>query len=453
MTNYETLSQIRFLPELQNANIHEKANILQNFIQSVIFDHSGLCYSLLLIDGERSVRMMTPEDIQSIDIWDDFHQDELSVLLKQEAYTFENSLTTAGAYLRSQALRYKVTGEAEALSESMRAFNSIYLVYRWGVAKSKPGWLGKPYGRKFSLASTPDQYFFALLGMREFYDIAPAPEREKVERMVVDIADFSIERNYQLTLTETPWVMAEELYGYNAIYMLINILAYEISGEEKYTREFSRLAQFGRWREETYLDHWRDLGLKRMLQFERMSLPYFAVASAEWIYELAPYVFGKRSSLARDKWEECLGRWYRFSKLGMDDEYYVHYWVDIDVEKGTWTPTGLTPVRPPEEADTAPTEALFMRYYSDVAFSPNMYRQLLIAVYAAQYCHGQIQSAAYQQTLDMMKLTDGTRLRWFIDRDGKQLLPELKWMGCIMDSEAPFHYLTAYWLGRKAGWW
>ena len=36
---------------------------------------------------------------------------------------------------------------------------------------------------------------------------------------------------------------------------------------------------------------------------------------------------------------------------------------------------------------------------------------------------------------------------------GRQLVADCRWMECQISSEAPFHYLTTYWHGRKAGWW
>ncbi len=35
-----------------------------------------------------------------------------------------------------------------------------------------------------------------------------------------------------------------------------------------------------------------------------------------------------------------------------------------------------------------------------------------------------------------------------IDLDGRQLKPDVRWMGCMLSSEAPFHYLITYWRGK-----
>ena len=39
------------------------------------------------------------------------------------------------------------------------------------------------------------------------------------------------------------------------------------------------------------------------------------------------------------------------------------------------------------------------------------------------------------------------------DPDGQQLLPPLKWMGCMLSSESPHLYLATYWRGRADGLW
>lgn len=54
---------------------------------------------------------------------------------------------------------------------------------------------------------------------------------------------------------------------------------------------------------------------------------------------------------------------------------------------------------------------------------------------------------------DLRVKTSGQRLRWSIDLDGRQLMLDIRWMECMLVSEAPFHDLPFYWCGRKNGWW
>lgn len=54
---------------------------------------------------------------------------------------------------------------------------------------------------------------------------------------------------------------------------------------------------------------------------------------------------------------------------------------------------------------------------------------------------------------EIMQKTSEQRLRWMIDLDGQQLKPDVRWMGCMLSSEALFQYLITYWRGKKKGYW
>jgi len=139
-------------------------------------------------------------------------------------------------------------------------------------------------------------------------------------------------------------------------------------------------------------------------------------------------------------------RWWAFCQLGMDGDGYQHYWIDIDVENGTWQPTGLRP------NDSPPFPGTFGAYYSDVRWSDQLYRIMTGAFTVVEHCP-ELREDTLAWIRDILSKTNGRRLRWMIDLDGRQLKPDVRWMECMLSSEAPFHYLTAYWRGRKEGWW
>lgn len=74
------------------------------------------------------------------------------------------------------------------------------------------------------------------------------------------------------------------------------------------------------------------------------------------------------------------------------------------------------------------------------------------ALTVARHCPRQ-REATLAWIRGVMEKTDGRRLRWFVDLDGRQLVPEDRWMGCMLSSESPFHYLIAYWRGVADGLW
>jgi hypothetical protein len=130
----------------------------------------------------------------------------------------------------------------------------------------------------------------------------------------------------------------------------------------------------------------------------------------------------------------------------MDDAGYQHYWIDIDVVQRTLRPTGL------RRNDAPPFPGEFFGWYSDVRWSDSLYRTLTAALpVIARLPERRAAALAWAQRI--MQLTDGRRLRWMIDLDGQQLRPMVRWMGCMLSSEAPCHYLITWWRGQAAGLW
>jgi len=449
--HFTELSKINFLPNLGEADIHKKAEILQDLIEKYFYSESGLMYSLLLIDGEYSVRPMTPEEVQSQN-FHKFGEEHLDRCLNQtEGKLYENTIATAGKYLNAQVSRYRFNKEPAAMNEALKAFNCIKMIYEWNKKAGRPGYFSKPYGQIATRTSTPDQYVFLLTGLYWFYKLDDCPVKDEIERIFVDSGEYCMKVNYQLC-DFTAWVMHKEYGAYNSIYMLISFLAYMVSKDDKFLNEMNRLAALGFWRKESYMGQWKRAGLKRMLMFERISLAFFPVLTSEIFYNEIPSIFGKTPKEQEKNMADCMYEWWRFGSLGADADFYQNYWVDIDVENYSWRSTGLTPLKPKEEMPKGLEDYFFMRYYSDVKFPPVIYRELHSSF--VLYNHAP-DSAKKEEALRWMKAilekTNGQRIRWMVDLDGKQLLPENKFHACILDSEAPFHYLNIYWRARAQG--
>jgi hypothetical protein len=451
MTDYDQLSKIDFLPELATLDLHGKAKVIQSLLEESFFHPSGLFYSILLIDGPRHVRPMKRADMEGISdtVVEDCYSDggASSEAAKKEGMTFENSIYSAGLYLQAQAARFAVTADSASYAESVRALNALRLIYDDGKRRNRAGWLGKPYGRVPKDHSTPDQYHAALLGLYRFREIAAATERQAIEAMLRDIADFLTTRNYQIwdigkAADALEWNVP---FAYcNTTYVLAQALAFNVTGDDTYRREALRLADLGRWRELSHLDEWRQEGHERFLEFERVCLGAFILQATDVLAELLPELFGDTPTAQRTTLRTLCERWWAYSQLGMDADGYQHYWIDIDVCNGTWRPTGICPNEKP------PLPGCFFSYYSDVRWSDQLYRNVTGALAVVKHCP-KLRDSTLAWIRDIMSKTDGRRLRWMIDLDGRQLKPDVKWMGCMLSSESPFHYLIAYWRGRKEG--
>ncbi len=451
MTDYDKLSKIDFLPELATLDLGGKAQAIQSLLERSFFHPSGLFYSILLIDGPHHVRPMGRADMEAIsDSQVEGCADaETAEAAKNEGMTFENSITSAGNYLQSQMARFAATADPAAYAQAVRALASLRMVYDHGKEHDRAGWLGKPYGLVPKDHSTPDQYLDALLGLYRFREIAKSTEREVIDAMLRDIAEFMTRRNYQIwNLNEPddarPWNLPEPYC--NATYVLAQALAFRVTGADTYRREALRLAGLSHWREESNLEAWRRQGLERMLMFERVCLGGYVLKAAGAIAELLPELFGDTPEAQSAALDRFCKTWWSFCQLGMDGDGYQHYWIDIDVRNGTWRPTGIRPIEKP------PIPGTFFSYYSDVRWNDQIYRILTGALTVVEHCP-ELRAVTLAWIGDLMTKTNGRRLRWMVDLDGRQLKPDIRWMECQLSSEAPFHYLTAYWRGRAKAYW
>ena len=456
--DYQELAHVDFLPELERLDLDEKAEVIQALLERNFFHPSGLFYSILLITGPHALRPMTAADMEGTSDLDNIWVDadghgidgtETIEAAKNEGPTFENSITSAGLYLQAQAARYAVSRDPLAYKQAQAALNSLKLIYDYSKERGRAGWLGKPYGRVPKDHSAPDQYLYALLGLYRFHEVADAPERATIAGMVSDIAEFMSGRDYQIwNLREPvdafPWNLREPYC--NATYVLAQALAFRLTGEDRLRAEALRLAGLSFWRQKSQLEDWAEHNRLWVLEFERVCLGAFVLRAAGALYELLPELFGDTPEKARATLERMLAQWWIFARLGIDDDFYMHYWIDINTQRRTWQSTGIRPVEHP------PFAALFFSYYSDVRMSDSIYRAVHGALTVIAHLPEQ-REAALAWVREAMRRTSGRRLRSFIDLDGRQLKPELRWIECYLSSESPFHYLTVYWRGRQRGYW
>jgi len=453
VVDYVSLEAIELLPGLAALPLAAKAARLQQMLERAWFAPNGLCYSLVLITGPEHLRPMGPADTHGISdhsvegVYDD--GGATSEAARDEGMTFENSIYSAGLYLQAQAARLAATGEPDALREAGRALTALRLIYDDGVARGRAGWLGKPYGQVPKDHSTPDQYHAAMLGLYHYRPFADASERQIIDRMVCDIADFLQQRDYQIwnlqhPIDSKPWNLTNSYC--NATYVLAQALAWHVSGADRHRTEALRLATLSQWRTQSYLGDWHDAGRARVLEFERVCLAAFVIEAADVLAHILPEVFGASADDQAHALRHTLEVWWEFAQLGMDDAGRQHYWIDIDVERRTWQPTGV------RRNDTPPFPGEFFGWYSDVRWSDSLYRTLTAALpVIARLPERRAAALAWAQRI--MHATDGRRLRWMIDLDGQQLRPMVRWMGCMLSSEAPCHFLMTWWRGRAAGLW
>ena len=226
---------IGWLETLAGKPLQQKINIIQEHYPSVIFSESGIMYSLLKIDGE-TIRPLNESDFPYKGVRHDYGQWRHKPDGDWDLLNYENSITTSGLYLASQAWRYSATQEPDALDQAAKAFNSLDLICKLGEGDWRPGWMGKPYSGRISDQTSPDQYLDACLGMYHYHPHAPEKVRGRIEEMFVMFADYWQSVDYKLGYFGNAWDVKSSKGAYNLILLMINALAHRFSGRQEISR-------------------------------------------------------------------------------------------------------------------------------------------------------------------------------------------------------------------------
>jgi hypothetical protein len=448
------------LPALHGLPLAEKAARIQSFYERTAFHESGIMYSLMAIDGGQ-VRPFAAADFDGRPAIKSEHW-RIKPAGSWELLNNENSITTSGLYLASQCYRYEATRDPAALIEAARAFRSLELIYEFGVADGRPGWMGKPYGFKLSDQTSADQYLDATWGLLLYRPLASPEVQARIAVMQVAFADYWRGIDYTIRYFDHVWDNRTNPHSYNAVFILLNLVAFSLSNDAVYRREAEWFLARGRWREETSLDAWRrqfaagetvDWPFDRLvadqlqpgehLCWEKTILCKFVAVAAEWIHRLQP------DWLPREQLQATLRRWWELWPYGLGEDFLPYYYYIAGPEPGVWRPAQLTAQLPREEWFFGDP---FLSYASQVRWFEPLSRFMATSAILAEH-GGPAADEARALARRILEATDEVRIKWMHDPDGQQLRPGLEHYGQTLSSEVPATFLATYWRGRRAGWW
>lgn len=154
-------------------------------------------------------------------------------------YCYEDAGMTTGAFLSSQALRYKVTGEPEARCNADSAFAGIRFIYNLGKEKME-GYFPKPYGKKVSNQISRDQYIFVLNGLANYHAIADDKTKKEIETMMAKMAEYWMSINYTDSYFGLP--ASSHLRDFmGSLFLGLIRIPYTYTGAKKFLNEYNRL--------------------------------------------------------------------------------------------------------------------------------------------------------------------------------------------------------------------
>lgn len=444
-----------------------KVAVLQQFLGEAYFHESGMMYSHWRWAGGEA-RPWREEDFAGQSV------PRTSAGFTRAGYAAcENSAWVSGLFLWSQCLRYQATGEEEALVYAARAFGSLDANFRLGEAAGERGYLCKPYDWSLSRETSPDQTVAAMLGMWAYRPLADRATQRRIDELLPALADWWRERDYTIAYFERRLCFLDDAYHAPTMACL-HALAYQVSGDRRYLDECRRLLTIaGPWATRIDVERGRMLA---EAAGQRVASVDIATAQNNRDLGDAAYDPSRRPFIVRNTenraamWmmvaaADCLLRYetslagllqltiarhYQHCQLGLRSDLLSHYVIQIDLERDVWRPL----VRPPTPERVATAERLglsrFAAYDSEVCWGDAAARIADIAVIgrlrAPMLCAGALSLARA-----LLTRLDDQRLHWMIDPDGRQLLPELRWMGETLSSDVPVFTVLTYWRARCAG--
>lgn len=455
------------LADLRGLSLSAKVELLQRVYEREAFHESGIMYSMMRLDNG-IIRPFVPDDFHG-QIGLDATVGKLQLDGPWDYLHGENSITVSGQYMVAQTCRFLVTKSPEARQQARRAFRSLDLIYRMGEDAKKPGWLNKPYGFRPSNQTVPDQYLDACWGLFTYRQIAEPAERKRVDQMLIGFADYWRSVDYVLTYFGSSWDLKPETDSYNAIYAMINALAYHCSHDPVHLREFERFMATATWTRQTRIDGLREQVRRRIQEHGKPEvIPYgfafgiakdllrpgeflclettvhnkFVAVAAGLIDQVMP------SSLA-GRLPQILAMWWREWRYGIGQDFLPYYWFAVDLTNDTWRPLPSTALLPRGQW---PFGDPFAAYVSRVRWNDPLARFMVTSVLAVEH---KAENAASARTVgrQMLEAIDEQRLHWLLDPDGLQLVPEIRYYGQCLSSEVPSSFLTAYWKGRHLRCW
>ena len=169
-------------------DLAQRAEQITRFMETHMIDGDGLVYATI---RHQTLKPFRKEDIAGQDYYPYYYHTSID---NTTAINYEDTEMVTADYMDSQLLRYRSTGEAEALAIARRCYEALRRVIREGNTVAR-GILPKPYGglrhvaksRSFSI----DQYTKVMLALERFREReATAKERADIARVLVDFAHW-----------------------------------------------------------------------------------------------------------------------------------------------------------------------------------------------------------------------------------------------------------------------
>jgi hypothetical protein len=347
-----------------------------------------------------------------------------------EWYYSENTLWVTGWFLHSQMLRYRATGEREALVTARKCFRDLSNIFRL-CRELEPGLLGKPHGGRAGPTTSYDQSASPVIFYAAFaQELATLEERAEATENLALHGDYYLRRNWVANHHGNLSRIVDPAHTSTMKYLACVYAAYQATGETRFRdaafRYLRQIIGDGRlpWPTNPYeVNH---------------NLFYWGMLCDYW---------AKTEIADEFDWISCIGEYWRAAQTAFDDEgllCFGHY----DTAAKTFTPypdRWLTE----DDRDAFPVQAprkVGRRWISATCLGNRALNSACSAALALLARSHGFDDGAERQAERTLRRMDADSLRWYWD-DGK-LPVELKPINNIFAPEVAAMWLIAYWTGR-----
>jgi hypothetical protein len=346
-------------------------------------------------------------------------------------YYGENTVWAAGWLMWSQMIRYRVTGDAEALAVARKCFRDLNHIFDM-CRPIEPGLLGKPHGGRPGETTSFDQSANPILLYCEFArDHGTPAEKEVARANMLAHGDYFLRRDWVVNHHGNLTRIAEPTHTSAMKYVACVYAAYEMTGERRFRdaadRYVRKLVEIGQvpWP-------------KRQYELNS-NLLYYA-----WLGE-----YWSRSELAdAADWIGNIGVYWKAAQAGLDEDGLL---LDgnYDTQTGQFTPVaeGWAEHAPPSAGDK-PTRRWWR---SPTGYQGRTLYTLLVASLGLMARkHGLDDQAHHVSRKILLRVRDDCfRQCW----DDGRLPPEMLPFANMFGVEFPCQWMLAYWMGREQEAW
>lgn len=420
----------------KNVVLSEKAGKFESFVEKYLVDEAGVIYSGI---NAETMRPWHAEDISE--------KDEFIPVENYQPWdimNYEDCGMATGGHLAAMTFRFKVTGDENTLLRAQRSFRAIKHIYDIGSQKEE-GLFPKIYGGRFTEQVSTDQYLYAMKALMGYLEISPsADEKKLIGEMIPKMVDYWVKRNYRhdyYNIKQMQWGLAR--------FLPFLLMAWKVSGDEKYFREFKRLNEtekiYLKTPPESRLAPFTNGGIP-LIDYEKRHGNRYIIGNFSECAAMDIMIYDECLRLSGDYtsyWLKSMQMMWREGKIALTDDGMEYVKIMYDFETGKAFPI--------PEPELIPGETnlnwSYARWLGNI-LSPRSCMLARVGVNVATWIPEENAMSTVMKILSDISLDD---MREIVARDNNNILAAHRFMTRIFCTAAIVNWLWAYWQARYAG--